>query len=104
MKSLFAAILAASAVALAPVANAETPPPVAPGEYTFYMRDGFDYITITHDCGPDCFAFASKDGSPPWNFRLQPDGTWFEAGSGVGTRDGITFINRHGLTATLARN
>jgi hypothetical protein len=101
-KTLIAATLAASAVVLAPLAIADTPPPVAPGNYKLMLHAANTYAlpVVAHDCGPDCFTM-SEAGSQ-YVYRLQPDGVWLDTTKGWTTRDGVTFINPHGYPATLS--
>ena len=93
-------ITGAAALTLAPLAAADTPPPIQPGSYTFHGPGGGSAPeNIAWDCGPDCF---SVNDSRHTEFRLQPDGRWV-AESGAWTVDGVNFDNPKGQKGTLTR-
>lgn len=75
MKKMAITTLAAAAVtaglALAPLASADTAPPVAPGLYTMLVSGSSIPERIAWDCGPSCFAMGNTDGSgTPRDYRF----------------------------------
>jgi len=99
-KSITAATCAAAALVLAPAAGAQTPPPVAPGSYTYIHGDGSTMpVTVAHDCGADCYSVSGADDR--YEFRLQPQGIWV-ASPGIWTADGFNWTLPRGNSGRLA--
>ena len=82
----------------APLASADTPPPVAPGPHHMVWAHGNADINVETDCGPDCFSLV--DSSVHDNYRLQPDGRWVAPNGNFIV--GNTITNSHGVTANLS--
>lgn len=95
MKIALSVVAVALGLGLAPLASADTAPPIAPGPHHFgWARGGFDF-TVGYDCGPDCFSFDDHQGSHDL-YRF--DGGRWVAEDGTFTVDGITFTNTHGVS------
>ncbi|MCV7282017.1 hypothetical protein H7J88_20515 [Mycolicibacterium flavescens] len=98
-KSMIAATCVAAALALAPGAGAQTPPPIAPGNYIYTHGDGASIpVTVAYDCGPDCYSVSGADDR--YEFRWQPQGIWVAA-PGIWTADGFDWTHPRGTPGRL---
>ena len=75
---------------MAPLASADTPPPVVPGQHAFDWNNGHAMVNIALDCGPDCFSLS--DPSTRDEYRFDPVmNRWFAAGPEHRPIDGHLF-------------
>ena len=91
------AAVSIAGVALAPLASAEQAP-VTEGPHTMtFPSGGQSTVTVSYDCGPDCFTLGDHSGRDTFRF----DGARWVTPEGLSTTDGQTFFNKNGIPATV---